>query len=346
MKQFSRALAIVILFAACNSSAYKKGRGGLEYKIISDEKGPLIKYGEFMQLNYATYCNNGKSDSLLEDTRNSVGPMIQMFDSVSTPMAYYEILRQLRKGDSLLIRIKTDSAFKGEMAAQMPPFMQKGHYLITAVKVINIFHDRKQADSAQTASDSLHNAEQLVKDDKAIQDYLKKNNIKAEKTAKGTYVEIIKPGEGAFIDTSVVAKVNYTGRTLEGEMFDSNTDPAKGHVEPFLVNLTSDRTLGVPVIQGWYDGLKLMQKGTVGKLIIPSTLAYGKFGRPPLIKPNNILIFDMDVLDVLNKDQAKVAAEIEKGKMKIRQERWMDSIKAENAKKADSIKAAKPEGKK
>ena len=95
MKQFSRALAIVILFAACNSSAYKKGRGGLEYKIISDEKGPLIKYGEFMQLNYATYYNNGKSDSLLEDTRNSVGPMIQMFDSVSTPMAYYEILRQL-----------------------------------------------------------------------------------------------------------------------------------------------------------------------------------------------------------------------------------------------------------
>lgn len=346
MKQLSQALAIIILFAACNTSAYKKGRGGLEYKIITEGKNPLIKYGEFMQLNYATYYNNGKSDSLLEDTRNTVGPMIQMFDSVSTPMAYYEILRQLRKGDSLLIRIKTDSAFKGEMAAQMPPFMQKGHYLITAVKVINVFSDRQQADSAQMTSDSLHNAVQLEKDDKAIKEYLAKNNIKAEKAARGTYVEITKPGEGALLDTSVVAKVNYTGRTIEGEMFDSNTDPSKGHVEPFLVNLTTDGSLGSPVIQGWYDGLKLMKKGSVGRLFIPSTLAYGKFGRPPVIKSNDILIFDIEVLDILNKQQAKIAAEITKAKAKERQEKWMDSIKAANAKKTDSINAANPGAKK
>lgn len=336
MKQLLQVVGITILLAACNTSAYKKGKGGLEYKIISEGKNPLIKYGEFMQLNYATFYNNGKTDSLLDDSRTSVGPMIQMFDSVSTPLAYFEILRQLRQGDSLLIRLKTDSAFQGEMAAQMPPYMKKGHYLITSVKVINIFHDRQQADSAQMASDSIRNIDQSVKDDKTIQDYLAKNNIKAQKAPRGTYVEITKQGMGPTIDTSVVAKVNYTGRLLNGEMFDSNTDPAKGHVDPLLVNMTKDPTLGSPVIQGWYDGLKMMNKGTVGKLFIPSTLAYGKFGRPPMIKSNEILVFDMEVLDVLNKDQAKIEAALAKSKMQERQQKWMDSVKAANASKTDS----------
>jgi len=339
MKQLLQVLAIAILFSACNTSVYKKGREGLEYKIISEGKNPLIKYGDFLQMNYATYYNNGKTDSLLDDTRTSVGPVIQMFDSVSTPMAYFEILRQLRNGDSLLIRIKTDSAFKGELAMQMPPYMKKGNYLLTTVKIINIFNDRHEADSAQQASDSIRNIDQLAKDDKSIQEYLSSHNIKAQKAARGTYVEITKQGEGPLIDTNVVAKVNYTGRNLlSGEMFDSNTDPSKGHVEPYLVNMTKDITLGRPVIQGWYDGLKLMNKGTVGKLYIPSTLAYGKFGHPPAIKQNEILVFDIEVLDVLNRSQAKIAAEMAEANAKIKQQKWLDSMKAANAKKADSLK--------
>lgn len=350
MKKISQALALTVLLAACNTAAYKKGQDGMEYKIIGDEKNPVIKYGQYMQINYATFYNDGKKDTLLMDSRETSGPVIQLFDSIQTPKAYYEILRQVRKGDSLLIRISTDSAFKKARPEEMPPFMKKGNYIITAVKILNIFENKSQADSAREAEgknkavrDSLKSIEQLSKDDKIIQDYLAKNNIKAQKAEKGTYVEIIKPGEGALIDTSVVAKVNYTGKTMAGEMFDSNTDPAKGHVEPLILNMTSDMSLGNPLIPGWYDGFKLLNKGAVGRLYIPSSLAYGAYGRPPQIKPNEILIFDVEVVDIMNRQQAKIVAEADRAKKQAMQKRWLDSMKAAESKKENSDKSLKPD---
>jgi FKBP-type peptidyl-prolyl cis-trans isomerase len=350
MKKISQAIALTVFLAACNTASFKKGQEGMEYKIIGEGKNPVIKYGQYMQINYATFYNDGKKDTLLVDSRETSGPVIQVFDSVQTPKAYFEILRQVRKGDSLLIRIKTDSAFKNARPGEMPDFMKKGNYLITAVKVLNIFDNKTQADSARDAEaknkevrDSIKAIAQLAKDDKIIQDYLAKNNIKAQKAEKGTYVEIIKPGTGALIDTSVVAKVNYTGRTLSGEMFDSNTDPAKGHVEPLLLNMTSDMSLGNHMISGWYDGFKLLNKGAVARLYIPSSLAYGPDGRRPFIKPNEILVFDVEVLDILNKEQARVVAEAERAKKQAMQKRWLDSMKAAEAQKTNADKSLKPD---
>ena len=170
--------------------------------------------------------------------------------------------------------------------------------------------------------------ELLKQDDKAIQDYLKKNNISnATKAALGTYVQIIQAGTGAQLDTSVVVKVNYTGKTLDGKVFDSNTDPSKGHVEPFLVNLTNDKSLGSPVINGWYDGLKMLSKGAKAKFFIPSTLAYGKQGAGADIKPNSILMFDIDVVDVLSKEQAKGEAEKVQKERMAKQKKFLDSMR-------------------
>jgi hypothetical protein len=143
----------------------------------------------------------------------------------------------------------------------------------------------------------------------------------------GTYVQVIQPGTGALLDTSVVAKVNYTGMTMDGKVFDSNTDPSKGHVEPFLVNLTNDKSLGSPVINGWYDGLKMLSKGAKAKFFIPSTLAYGKQGAGADIKPNSILMFDIDVVDVLSKEQAKGEAEKVQKERMAKQKKFLDSMR-------------------
>jgi len=333
-------LLAVILFSACNTPSFKKGKDGLEYKIISNGNGTKIQYGNYMQLNFATYYNNGTKDSLLNDSRTQGAPIIEPLDSVSTPPAYFEILKQLRNGDSVVIRILTDSAFK-KSPEQMPPFFKKGHYILTTLKIVNIFTKKEDADNAKTKAlaemkvkDSIAGIAQRATDDKILADYFAKNNIKAQKSPLGTYVEIIQPGTGANIDTSVVVKVNYTGRTLDGKVFDSNTDPSKGHVEPLVANLTNNPSLGNPVITGMKDGFTLLNKGAKAKLYIPSGLGYGKEGAGGDIGPNSVLIFDVEILDVLNKDQAKATADEQRKKMQEMQKHYMDSL--QNLKKLDS----------
>jgi FKBP-type peptidyl-prolyl cis-trans isomerase len=327
------AIFAAIAFSSCKED-FQKGEMGLEYKIIEKGSGAKVKLGDYMQIHLGQYYNNGKIDSLMSDTRNENGPAIEMLDSASTPPAYLKVLTQLRKGDSLVIRMLADSAF-AKYPGGIPPMFKKGHYMMTTVKLLNIFSSREQADSAYKAEmqlsrqkDSISNIALLAKEDKELQAYFAKKNIKAVKAPMGTYVEIIKPGTGPNIDTSVVVKTNYTGRTMDGVMFDSNTDPSKGHVEPYNVNMTNDVTLGGAVIKGWTDGMPMLNKGAVAKFYIPSTLAYGKRGSGSDIKPNSILIFDIEVVDILNQEVARKENAERIRVMKENQKNYMDSVKA------------------
>ncbi|MDB5201128.1 MAG: Peptidylprolyl isomerase [Ferruginibacter sp.] len=324
-------LLAVVAFSACQES-FKKGEEGLEYKIISKDKNAAkIEYGNFMQIHISQFYNDGKKDSLLSDSRTTM-PGFEVLDSMSVPPAYFKILSQVRKGDSVVIRVMTDSAFKKNPQGIPPPFM-KGHYLTTTVKVIDIYKTREQADAARSQAmvegekkQKALSEEQLVKDDKMIAEYLKKNNITATKGAQGTYVQIITPGVGPNADTSNVVKVYYTGKTLAGKRFDSNNDAEARSHEPLVVNLTNDPSLGQPLIGGFNDGMVLLNKGAKAKFYIPSSLGYGAQGAGADIAPNSILVFDIDVLDVLNKSQAKALAAEQAKKMQAMQKHYMDSI--------------------
>jgi FKBP-type peptidyl-prolyl cis-trans isomerase FkpA len=345
MRKISLVLSTAILALSACKESFKKGDEGLEYKIISSGKGETVKYGNFMQLQVAQMYNNGKTDSLISDTRTSPqGAAFEILDSLSMPPTYFKVLRQLKKGDSLVLRILVDSAFKTSPQG-IPPFFKKGHYLITTARVENILTSREQADSARNAVMALAQQKQKVlsevqikKDDKTLAEYFAKNNIQAVKAPSGTYVQIITPGTGAIIDTSVVVKTNYTGKTMEGKTFDSNTDPAFNHVQPFMVNMTNDPSLGQAVIPGWTDGMKLLNKGAKAKFYIPSSLAYGSQGAGQDIKPNSILIFDIEVVDVLNKAQALASANAEQKKMEEMQKKYMDSMQKAQPQPADAPK--------
>lgn len=331
-----RKISYLLLLAAVTLSAckedYKKGGEGIEYKIIKDGSGSTVKAGDYVEFHITSMIALGKKDSMLSNTRETGAPQIMLFDSASMPPAYYKIFRQLSKGDSLATRILTDSVFK-ERPETMPPFMKKGQYLYSNIRILNIYKTKEEAEKArqaglvlQEAAVKVKNAAQLTKDDKVLQDYFAKNNIKAVKTPKGSYVEIVQPGTGPMLDTSVIAKINYTGKTLEGKMFDSNTDPAKGHVTPLIVNLTNDTKLGQGVITGLTDGLLMFNKGAKGKIYIPSALAYGTGGAGADIGPNANLIFEVEILDILTKAQAVAAMEEAQMKMRDLQKKYLDSI--------------------
>jgi FKBP-type peptidyl-prolyl cis-trans isomerase len=89
--------------------------------------------------------------------------------------------------------------------------------------------------------------------------------------------------------------MNYTGRLEDGTVFDSNVDPKFNHVEPFIFNLGAGQ-----VIPGWDKGIVGMKVGEKRTLEIPPEDAYGERGITGVIPPNAKLIFDVELVGIIN----------------------------------------------
>lgn len=102
------------------------------------------------------------------------------------------------------------------------------------------------------------------------------------------YVDL-KEGDGAMPKEGDVVTVHYTGWLTNGKKFDSSVDRDK----PFVFAIGKRM-----VIKGWDEGVMTMKVGGKRKLTIPSDLAYGPDGRPPVIPENATLIFEVELLKV------------------------------------------------
>ncbi|WP_064198261.1 MULTISPECIES: FKBP-type peptidyl-prolyl cis-trans isomerase [Emticicia] len=103
----------------------------------------------------------------------------------------------------------------------------------------------------------------------------------------GLQYQIMKEGNGVKPASSDRVRVHYHGTLIDGSVFDSSVERG----EPAEFGVTQ-------VIQGWVEALQLMPVGSKWKLFIPSDLAYGPQG-PPSIGPNQVLIFEVELLDIV-----------------------------------------------
>ena len=106
-------------------------------------------------------------------------------------------------------------------------------------------------------------------------------------TKSGLQYKVLRKGTGALPSATDKVKVHYRGTTIDGKEFDSSFKRGKPAVFP--VN---------GVIKGWTEALQLMTVGSKYKLFIPAELAYGERGAGPMIGPNQVLIFDIDLIDI------------------------------------------------
>ena len=116
------------------------------------------------------------------------------------------------------------------------------------------------------------------------------NNAKQEGihvTASGLQYQIIKEGTGITPKASDKVQVHYVGSLLDGNEFDNSIK--RGEPLEFPVNA---------VIEGWQDLLQVMKEGMKVKAWIPSALAYGEAGVPPMIPANALLVFEVELLKV------------------------------------------------
>ena len=104
-------------------------------------------------------------------------------------------------------------------------------------------------------------------------------------------IEDIIVGDGKEAAAGKLVIVHYTGTLLDGTKFDSSLD--KG--TPFQFVLGQGQ-----VIQGWDQGVAGMKVGGKRKLTIPPDLAYGAAGIPGAIPQNSTLIFEVELLDVID----------------------------------------------
>lgn len=123
---------------------------------------------------------------------------------------------------------------------------------------------------------------------KFLEENGKKETVKT--TASGLQYVVEKEGTGAQPTAQDEVTVHYTGKLLNGQVFDSSVN--RGEPATFPLNR---------VIPGWTEGVQLMKEGAKYTFFIPSDLAYGPQGVPGAIPPHSTLIFDVELIKVNKK---------------------------------------------
>ncbi len=139
-----------------------------------------------------------------------------------------------------------------------------------------------QAEAAKAGEVNLKNGEAFLAEN------AKREGIKV--TASGLQYEVLETGNGDSPKASDNVEVHYTGKLIDGTVFDSSVE--RGVPASFGVT---------QVIPGWVEALQLMHEGDKWRLYIPSNLAYGPNGAGGVIGPNMTLIFDVELLRVIKK---------------------------------------------
>ena len=163
-----------------------------------------------------------------------------------------------------------------------------GHALLTEAQAQQIMQEFGQKMQAKQMAEMMAQAKaNQEKGEKFLAENGKKPGVVT--TPSGLQYQILTPGNGPKATAQDGVKVNYVGTLLDGTKFDSSYDRG----EPATMPLAG-------VIPGWVEGLQLMPTGSKFRFWIPARLAYGEQA-PPTIGPNQVLVFEVELLEVIKK---------------------------------------------
>ncbi|MDE6611031.1 MAG: FKBP-type peptidyl-prolyl cis-trans isomerase [Muribaculaceae bacterium] len=216
----------------------------------------------------------GADDS--RDTRMGMQVAIQMMTE----------LQQLEQQGITINKAAAMSAFKSAFLADSLPYSEMQGRALEFQRLYMAAQQKAQAEKEAgeaQAPEAVQNGEKA----EAYVAAQKAENADVRTTESGLSYLIANEGDGQHPDENATVVVNYTGKHIDGEVFD--TTDGRG---PATFNLQG-------VVPGFREGLMLLGKGGKATLYIPGKLAYGNQGQPAAgIGPNEMLIFDVELLDV------------------------------------------------
>jgi FKBP-type peptidyl-prolyl cis-trans isomerase len=294
---------VMIAFSACDKSdkpGYDKAESGLYSKFYThDEKGVTPKEGDVVRVSLVV---KDEKDSVLTDSKdpkfNREGITFYEFPLMKSEFngSFEEALGTMAVGDSASFLISVDSMYKGK---DVPPFLKKGSLLTYEAKLEKITskdevekENQKRMEEQKVIMETRKNAE-----GKIMADYIADNKITVKPTASGLYFIEKTKGKGPKAKEGDKLKVNYTGRLLDGTVFDTNNEE-----EAKKAGLYDERRPYEPVeftvgslVPGMNEALTMMSPGSKATILLPSALAYGERGGGP-IPPYSPMVFEVEVV--------------------------------------------------
>jgi FKBP-type peptidyl-prolyl cis-trans isomerase FkpA len=298
-------IAVAALGLASCKGGFKQAEGGLLYNIRTDKSGATIKAGDFVSLNLILKT---EGDSVLGSTYELGRPVPQIIEKSPRKGDISSAFLLLSEGDSATIKLNIDSMFK---KGQPKPPGIKGKYLIYEVKIEKVIPRGTTPEAAFQAhvTDYFKAQADLIKKQEPakLKKFVEEKKLTTITTPSGLQYQITKPGSGANLVNGDTAVVNYTGRLLNGKLFDTSVkeeamkekkplDPRRKY-EPIKVAVGAGG-----VIKGWDEGLLLLNKGAKATFVIPSELGWGEQGAPPMIGAFSPVTFDVEVVNIIKAD--------------------------------------------
>jgi FKBP-type peptidyl-prolyl cis-trans isomerase FkpA len=293
--KFLALLSIAGLLQACDSNPYpgfETSEGGLPYKIYRNEPAntQTPKEGDivYMKVKYEA------EDTVFYDSFKEGNMLTLQYPTCSYKGSIDECISKMTKGDSALMWTSADSFFVKVLRTEVPKKLKPGSKLHFTIQLKDIMTKaqidvKKQADMAELEKMS---GENKSKEPELINEFLKNNKISQKPTASGLYIIIDQKGTGPVAKSGDNVSVHYTGKFLDGKVFDSSIE--RGEPIEFPAGVGQ-------VIKGWDEALLALPQGTKARLVIPSNLAYGENGAPPVIQPFTPLTFEINLVKVTAK---------------------------------------------
>ncbi len=291
-------LSSVITFAACGPKSdidgYKKTESGLHYKFEKENKGAQqVQMGDVLVAEMTLRLD----DSVIFSNMGNPQRLFEVTKSVF-PGDINEGLLMLHSGDVATFAIEADSMAN---YFPMPPFYKTGtkskvYYDITLSSIVT------KADIDKEKAEFEAKMEQAKKDEpELIAKYIADNHITQKPAENGLYIIEKKKGNGPKVENGKAVKINYTGKLLDGKVFDTSVETIAqeaGIYNPQRPYEPLSYVVGeMSLIPGWEQAVATLKQGSVATVIIPSELGYGARGTQG-IPPFSPLVFDLEIISV------------------------------------------------
>lgn len=237
---------------------------GLEYLLHRSASEEKAQIGDILVID----MQYGTKDSVLFDSRTFGKPIYLQVTNPAYKGSIEEGLVMLGAGDSATFFLSADSVYKRIFNQALPKGIAPGSELIFNLGVLAVRNEERD-----------------------LEKYLQNQQISA--TPRNSGLILIREKEnpkGTAATPGKTVKVHYTGKLLDGTIFDSSRD----RNEPFSFLLGQGQ-----VIAGWDEGVAQLRVGEQATFIIPSYLAYGPKGAGGgMIPPYSTLVFEVELLEV------------------------------------------------